>query len=74
MTLKTYNKNYNFKDLLNFFKNNFSAPLAKINNNGNESISFGFRGYTVFYRENEIEIFEDNFNDIWIIKELLWKK
>lgn len=61
--IKTYNKNYNFKDLLDFFRNHFSAPLAKINNYGTDALNFGFRSYTVFYRENEIEISQDDFNN-----------
>ena len=62
-TITTYNKNYNFKDLLNFFKNDFSAPLANIENFGTTDLNFGFRSYSVFYRENKIEIFEDDFSN-----------
>lgn len=58
-----YNKNYNFKDLLNFFKNDFSAPLAKIEDFGTTSKNFGFKSYSVFYCKNKIEIFEDDFNN-----------
>lgn len=58
-----YDTNYKSSDLINFFKNEFSAPLKSMDRYLLASKSFGFRDYSVIIDNNIMKIYEGKFNE-----------
>ena len=65
--MKTYiiehDINYKSSDLINFFKNEFSAPLKSMDKYSLASKSFGFRGYSVIIDNDIMKIYEEKRNE-----------
>ena len=55
--------NYKAPDLINFFKNEFSAPLKSMDRYSITSKSFGFRDYSVVIDNDIMEIYEEKRNE-----------
>ena len=55
--------NYKASDLINFFKNEFSAPLKSMDRYSITSKSFGFRDYSVVIDNDIMEIYEGKHNE-----------
>ena len=55
--------NYKASDLINFFKNEFSAPLSAMDKYLLESKSFGFRDYSVIIDNDIMKIYENKHNE-----------
>lgn len=53
-----HDTNYKASDLINFFKNEFSAPLRAMDKYSLASKTFGFRSYSVFINNDIMEIYE----------------
>lgn len=54
--------NYKASDLINFFKNEFSAPLKSMDRYSITSKSFGFRDYSVIIYNDIMKIYEEKRN------------
>ena len=55
--------NYKASDLINFFKNEFSAPLKSMDRYSITSKSFGFRDYSVIIYNDLMKIYEEKRNE-----------
>ena len=55
--------NYKSSDLINFFKNELSAPLKSMDKYSITSKSFGFRDYSVVIDNDIMEIYEEKRNE-----------
>ena len=58
-----HDTNYKSSDLINFFKNEFSAPLRAMDRYSVTSKSFGFRGYSVIIYNDLMQIYEEKRNE-----------
>ena len=58
-----HDTNYKASDLINFFKNEFSAPLRTMNKYSLASKTFGFRDYSVIIDNNIMKIYEEKLNE-----------
>ena len=58
-----HDTNYKSSDLINFFKNEFSAPLRAMDRYSLTSKSFGFRDYSVIIYNDLMKIYEEKRNE-----------
>lgn len=58
-----HDTNYKSSDLINFFKNELSAPLSSMDRYSITSKSFGFRSYSVIIYNDIMKIFEEKRNE-----------
>ena len=58
-----HDTNYNSSDLINFFKNGFSAPLKSMDKYSITSKAFGFKGYSVVIDNDIMKIYEEKRNE-----------
>ena len=57
-----HDTNYKSSDLINFFKNEFSAPLKSMDRYSITSKAFGFRDYSVIIYNDIMKIYEEKRN------------